>query len=180
MLRGSLLFSVHLLCLLCVPEWLPNHRRFPSRPQMKRSLLWLDQTELHSGFSWVMRVKTRQTDEVFTVSGQWSYAEHTNTHNKHTTRCSKVWMGSSTCGAIHDCICWLWCCVPPKEALGPTGLSVNETDWRRGPTACCFSNWVSTGNLDRLWRYNENFNDFYRQARPTVRQLAPLFCLFGI
>lgn len=94
----------------------------------------------------------------------------------------KVWANSNRCGAIHDCICWHWCCGHPKQARRQARLSVNETDWRRGPATCCFTNWASRGNLERLWRYNENSNApwFYQRTQPTVYQFGPLFCLLVI
>lgn len=63
---------------------------FPNDHRRNRNLLWLDQTELQSGFSWVICVKTWQTSEVFTASEQWSY---TDTHNVNTTQCSSsMWV----------------------------------------------------------------------------------------
>lgn len=50
------------------------------------------------------------------------------------------------CKKLYFFFLWHWCCGHPKQAHGPAGLSVKETDWRG---TCCFTNWVHTGEAIR-------------------------------
>lgn len=82
----------------------------------------------------------------------------------------KTWVDSSRCGAIHSCICWHWRCGHPKQAHRPAGLSVKETDWRRGPATC----FLLIESAQAIWKDFEGIMRI-QMASDFINVYSPLF-----
>lgn len=87
-------------------------------------------------------------------------------------------------GATHPCVCLFDCDAVVTRRPAEVGGVIAEWDWLAHGLATAteaptrpFSNWVSTGNLDALWRYNETSNgdlDFYQHPRHPLHFHHPL------
>lgn len=79
---------------------------------------------------------------------------------KHTRTCSRFICEESV-GRIQQMWSHSWFVFVDSDVV-VTQSKQRGYQWTRqtdaGVPACCFTNWVSMGNLYRLWRYNENSN----------------------
>ena len=121
---------------------------------------------------------TNKTWHVFVKSGHNVLAD--TAPLCHTRTCSRF-VCEEGVGRIQQMWSHSWFVFVDSDVV-VTQSKQRGYQWTRqtdaGVPACCFTNWVSAGNLYRLWRYNENSNgppDFYQRAQYIVYQFAPFF-----